>query len=133
MYILEDRLYHYFWNPYSTSLAENNDYYMDCLTVQLIKWKDYHERGLMENYREVLERDFLWYAIICVETAILRCNKPSFSFFKMEAELIKQYVPDMERYVSAFPPKNQILLRILYASSVSKDEFEQIVKMIKSD
>lgn len=134
IYIIEEKLYHYFGNPQSTTLAKDKDYHVDCITIQMMKWEDYKRRGLLERYKEMLEYDIIWYAVISMNMIILYRSKPPFSLFQLEKNIIRQQIPDHQRvigqYMQEFSGKNRILLQALY-SPVNKDEFYQIVQQIK--
>ncbi len=134
IYIIEERLYHYFWNPGSTSLARNKDYHVDLFTIQMMKWKDYRERGLMDRYREALEYDFLWHAVVAMKMVIIYRDELPYPFFCLEQNIIRQQIPDhkkvTDRYMEGFLPGEQALLHAFY-SPVSKNTFQQIAEQIK--
>ncbi len=135
MYIIEERLYHYFWNPDSTSLGRNKDYHADCLTVQIMKWKDYMQRGLMNGYREALEYDLLWYAAVSVNMIIAQRDEPPYPFFCLEQKIVREQIPDYkkvtERYRQDFSDRERMLIDAFYAP-VSKNEFYQLALQIKN-
>lgn len=134
VYIIEAELYHYFWNPHATVLSRNQDQHLDQLTVQLMKWQDYRERGLWEDYHEELEYDLLWYAVTSFMKALLLFwDEPPFSYFQLEREIIKQQIPNYHKnpYIGDFSEVNRVLLEMLY-SSVDKAGFEQIAGQMKA-
>lgn len=134
VYILEDRLYHYFWNPHSTVLAQGQVHHLDQLTVQVIKWRAFGARGLWRVYHSVLEHDLLWYAATSfMKTIILFWDEPPFSFFQLERELIKQQVPDYHKdpYIEDFSEVNRLLLEVLY-SDIDQEGFRQVCGQLKA-
>lgn len=93
--IIDAALYHYFWNPHSTVLSRSQECHLDQLTVQMIKWQDYSMRGLLREYREVIEYDLLWYAVTSfMKTIVLFWDTPPYSYFKLGQEIIKKQIPD---------------------------------------
>lgn len=127
VYIIKEYLYHYFVNPHATVMSRNEMYHMDWVTVQMIKWADYHRRGLFKAYHEEMERDVLMNAACFVKLVIFRFDDPPFSFFQLEREFIKERIPDYERnrYIEDFSELHRFFLRMLY-SSINRTEFQQI-------
>lgn len=87
VYTIKEYLYHYFVNPHATVMSRNEMYHMDWITVQMIKWADYHRRGLFKAYREEMERDVLMNAACFVKLVIFRFDDPPFSFFSWSGSL----------------------------------------------
>lgn len=131
-YIVGKNLYHYYLNPVSTIHRKNEDYHMDWVTVQLMKWADYKKRGLWKEYGELLEGDALYDAAGFMKMLILRYDKPPYSFFQLESQLIRQQVPDFKsnQYASTFAEITRLSLEALYFS-VNQEEFKQIVTAIR--
>ncbi len=133
MYIIEERLYHYFWNPASTSLARNKDYHVDCFTIQMMIWQDYAERGLLNDFQEVLEEELLLDVGRFLATIVFYRDEPSFPFFQLEQRILRGLIPDLERVVErcapGFPEQMQIALKALCAP-VSKNGFYQMIEQM---
>lgn len=132
VYVTEEKLYHYFMCPHSTIHSRNTDYHVDWLTVQMIKWTDYHKRGLLEKYPQELAYDFLQDAVGFVKMLILRHDHPSFSLFQLERELIRQQVPDYKYnpYIVDFAEISRIFMEALYLP-MNNAEFQQFVHDVK--
>ncbi len=132
VYIIEESLYHYFVNPNSITLHSNASHHMDMLSIQLMKWTDYERRGLYQEYREELERDALNDAVCTMTQLIVLQDKPSFSFFMMERELIRKHIPtDKYAYYRVeLDLTSALLLDILY-SSLDETGFYQIIGQVK--
>lgn len=133
IYTLKDELYHYFWNPCSTVLSKAKEHHLDQLTVQMMKWYDYGERGLLEDYRKEIEYDFIWYAVTSfMKTIILFWDEPPFSYFQLEQEIIRQQVPDYSGnpYIGDLSEVNRMLLELLY-STIDQEGFCQVARQIK--
>lgn len=118
--------------PHSTIHSRNTDYHVDWLTVQMIKWTDYHKRGLLEKYPQELAYDFLQDAVGFVKMLILRHDHPSFSLFQLERELIRQQVPDYKNnpYIVDFAEISRIFMEALYLP-MNNAEFQQFVHDVK--
>lgn len=128
-YIIEKKLYHYYMNPNSTVRAKNKAYHIDWVTVQMMKWTDYENRGLWQKYREILEGDALYDAAGFIKMLILRYDEPSFAFFLLESSLIKKQVPNYEnnRYIRNFSELYRLFLKAIY-TSIDKTAFQEIVQ-----
>lgn len=131
-YIIEESLYHYFVNQNSITLRSNASHHMDMLSIQLMKWTDYERRGLFHEYREELERDALNDAVCTMTQLIVLQDKPSFSFFMMEKELITKHIPTDKyaRYRVDLDLTSTLLLDILY-SSLDEVGFYHIIGQVK--
>lgn len=129
------KLYHYFLNSQSVSLFINAEHHIDWITIQIEKWKEYHNRGIWKEYPDEMEFMFLADAVAFFKMLVLRYEEPSFSLFQLEKNLIRQYVPDYRnnKYISVISEIEQqaILLRTLY-SNPSKKEFQDIVETVKN-
>ncbi len=134
VYMTDMQLYHYFWNPHSTVLSRNQEYHLDCLTIQMLKWNDYRKRGLLREYREEMEYDLLWYVVTSfMKTIISFWDEPPFAYFRLEQEFIKGQIPYPEKnpYIGDLSDINKLLLDVLY-SSIHREEFYQISSRIKA-
>lgn len=130
--VVKEYLYHYYMNPQGTVMSRNEMYHLDWFTVQMMKWEDYHRRGLFEQYGDILEYDALSDAAGFVKLMIFRFDVPPFSFFQLEREFLAIHIPDYKenRYASDFSELYQFFLKILY-SSVSETEFQQMISQAK--
>ncbi|MDD6810709.1 MAG: DUF4422 domain-containing protein [Lachnospiraceae bacterium] len=117
VYILEERLYHYYVNPASTVLSPNAAHHFDILTIDMMMWEECANRGFLDNYRKELEYQFL---TLCYLAAIkmisLRLTKVPYDFFlRLKEETLKRIPnyhenPYVKDYVTEF---NQTLLQLL--------------------
>ena len=133
IFIIEEELYHYFWNPCSTVLSRSQEHHLDQLTVQIMKWKEYDDRGLLGVYHKEIEYDILWYAVTSfMKTIILFWDEPPYAYFQLGQEIIKQQVPDYRKnpYIGDFSEINRLLLDFLY-STVDKERLCQIARQIR--
>lgn len=116
VYVIGKKLYHYFSNPCSTIQERNEPCHIDSITIQLMKWRDYDGRGLLQVYREELEFDLLYDVICFMKTLVLRYDQPPFSFYQLEKQVIGQMIPDYKSnsYVDLFQGIDGVLLETLY-------------------
>lgn len=134
VYELELPLYHYFVNQNSTILTVNTNYHNDFLTVQLLKWRTFWERGFFEKYSEEIIFDFLhscyldFFKIIC-----LRYDPPCYSLFLLLKEMILAYIPDYSdnKYFEQGFTEFQHMLIDLLRLTVSKEQFYEIAGYVK--
>lgn len=134
VYLHEEQLYHYYVNNSSTILALNADHHTDWLTVQLINWKTWRERGLLDEYREELEYEFLWSCYLgFFKLLAFRFDHPSYSLFKLAKEITLSYVPDYtkNKYLEEGFTEFQKLLLETLLTDIKREEFLQIIDMIK--
>lgn len=132
IYLFEENLYHYFINPHSTVLSMNKDNLTDWLKVQVMKWADYKQRGILLKYQEELAYDSLKNAADFMKYLIFRNDNPSFALFQMEQKLMREHVPDYRanQYLADLGEFSCLLLKILY-TSVDEPGFLQIVEEIR--
>lgn len=134
IYIVEEQLYHYFVNHESTILTKNADHHTDWLTVQIIKWNAWMERGFLEEYREELEYEFLWSCYLgFIKLLGFRYEVPSYSMFLLVRELTLSYIPDYRtnKYAEeGFTEFQKLLLQTLYLP-INRAQFEEIMRMVK--
>ncbi len=128
---VEKRLYHYFSNPCSTVYSEDNAHLLDWMTVQLMKWREYGRRGLLEKYRDELEYDALCDAVK-IMTMLCRNENPSFSLYQLERQIITERVPVYKDnpYFGEFQESARCMLEALY-SPLDSESFRQFWQMVK--
>lgn len=116
VYVVGKKLYHYFSNPCSRSYLQNGPDHIDSITIQLMKWRDYAERGFLETYRKELEYDLLYNAVSFIKTLMLHYDQPPFSFYQLEKQVIGQMIPDYKSnpYADLFHGIDGVLLEALY-------------------
>ena len=117
VYILEERLYHYYVNEQSTVLAPNATHHFDILTVDTMLWRECESRGLVEIYRQELEYQFLSLCyLMSMKLMILRMTEVPYDFFlKLKRETL-QRIPDYHGnpYVKELVTDlNKIILELL--------------------
>lgn len=95
VYILEERFYHYYVNPNSTVMTGNSSHHFDILNVDTLLWDECEKRGLLEDYREEMEYQFLSLCYLTsVKMLLLRMQTVPYDFFvQLKSEVLKR-VPE---------------------------------------
>lgn len=117
IYIIEERLYHYYVNPASTVLSPNASHHFDILTVDKMMWSECENRGFLARYRKELEYQFLTLCYLAAMKMIsLRLTHVPYDFFlELKEETLKR-VPNYHNnpYVKDYVTElNLILLQLL--------------------
>ncbi|MCM1145649.1 MAG: DUF4422 domain-containing protein [Clostridium sp.] len=117
IYILEERLYHYYVNPHSIVLSPNASHHFHILTVDTMLWEECDRRGFLQTYRKELEYTFLTLCYLAgLKVISLRFTRLPYDFFLQLKEETLKRVPDYHAnpyigdYVTEF---NQVLLQLL--------------------
>lgn len=135
IYILEERLYHYYVNPESTVLKKNMPYHFDIFKVNLIKWEEYVKRGALKKYPEAVKYDFLLtYYIAGMKMLALRFDETPYDMVYELQETTKQIVPDYRenKYVKRDAKEIYKLLFDLLDASLSKEDIDSVCNVIRS-
>lgn len=117
VYILEERLYHYYINPTSTVLILDATHHFDILSVYERLWTECENRGFLTEYRKEMEYQFLKMCYLHAVTIIsLRLTKVPYDFFlELKEETLKR-IPAYHAnpYIKNYATKvDQMLLRLL--------------------
>lgn len=135
VYLVEEKLYHYFVNPKSTVLQKDADYHTDWLTVQSMKWQEWKIRGFLADYREELEYDFLCTCYLgFLKIIFLRYTEPSFSLYQLVKEITLKKIPDyrQNKYIDeGLPAFYRTLLESLLLP-LNQKQFRQLIDYAKS-
>lgn len=134
VYMLEERLYHYFVNTQSTVLAKNASYHFDILTVDCMLWEECERRGFLMNYRKELEYQFLTLCYLAsVKMMVLRLAEVPYEYFlRLKEETLKR-IPDYHAnpYVGELVTDlNKIILGLLDIP-VGKEELTMICNTLR--
>lgn len=134
IYILEERLYHYYLNPDSTILSPNATHHFNILTVDKMIWAECEKRGFMSVYRKELEFQFLTLCyLITLKTISLRLTEFPYDFFlELKEETLKR-VPNYHNnpYVKDYLTEiNQRFLQLLELP-VSEQDLNTVCNAIR--
>lgn len=117
IYVMEERLYHYYVNPASTVLLQDSPHHFDVLAVDKLMWEECKSRGFLEDYRQELEYLFITLCyLVAMKMISLRMTKVPYDFFmELKSETIRR-VPDyrsnpyMKEYLGEM---DQMVLQLL--------------------
>lgn len=136
IFILEEKLYHYFINPKSSVLQTDSAHHLDLLTVQSMLWREWEYRGFFDLYRDVLEYDFLYSCYLrFMKVIVFRYQKPSYSLYLLLKSFILQKMPDFSQNYYLNHIEQPELYKFLFHSlslTLNKEEFSEFASHIKS-
>lgn len=134
VYILEERLYHYYVNWESTVLQMDRPYHQDIFTVNEIKWQEFEKRGALERFPMAIKYDFVkCYYLAGLKMLLLRYTKPSYETFLHIRQRVWELTGDYKEnpYLkNAFPAVYQNLLELLDAN-ITQEEFQELADTMK--
>lgn len=135
VYILEERLYHYYVNPASTVLSPDASHHFDILTVHKMLWAECEGRGFLAEYRKEVEYQFLTLCyLVAMKIISLRLKKAPYNFFlELKEETLKR-IPDYRAnpYIKDYVTEmNQMLLQLLDLP-ISEQDLIAVCNVIRS-
>ena len=134
IYILEERLYHYYVNWESTVLKMNQPYHLDIFKVNEMKWQEYEERGALKRFPMAVKYDFVkCYYLAGMKMLLLRYTKPSYEAFLHIKQRVWELTGDYKEnpYLkNAFPAVYDNLLKLLDVN-ISEEELWQLADTMK--
>ncbi|MDO4303337.1 MAG: glycosyltransferase family 2 protein [Bacillota bacterium] len=131
IYLLEEKLYHYYVNPKSITLTKDADYHIDLLTVNIMKWQELKKRNLFKDYKSELEYNFIDSCYFSfVRILVLRYQIPSYSLFQLCKNIVLEHIPDYHTNPYATNMTKDFYKLVLEAleTPISKSEFYDLVK-----
>lgn len=133
VYVLEERLYHYFVNLQSTVLGKNRLYHKDIFKVNELKWQMYEESGFMDKYRAELEFDYLVTGYLGgLKVLALRYTEDTYEYFTELCSMVREKIaaPYNNPYNNCLSEFNQLQLKLL-GTRVSKEEWEMVCRLYR--
>ena len=134
IYLLDQKLYHYYVNNQSTVLQKDSYHHIDWLTVHIIKWQTWTERNFLTYYREELEYEFLWSCYLgFLKLLALRYNKPPYSLFLLAKNITLERIPEYHtnQYIKeGFNAFQKVVLETL-RHPITQTHFDDIIDMIR--
>lgn len=131
IYLLEEKLYHYYVNRTSTVHTENADYHIDLLTVNIMKWQELKKRNLFKDYKSELEYNFIDSCYFSfVRILVLRYQTPPYSLFQLCKNIVLEHIPNYRTNPYATNKTREFYKLVLEAleTPISKSEFYDLVK-----
>ena len=134
IYFINEIMYHYFRNTDSTIMTKNVAYHMDMLDVVLKLWEECKNRGLLEEYFEEMELNFLiYYYLGGVRMLILRYEDLKYEVFQEMCRVVQKTIP----YYKKNPYLKEVLSEIdqlqiaLIDQNISREEFVQVIHLLQ--
>lgn len=134
VYILEERLYHYFVNLNSTVLKKNQSYHYDFFRVNLKKMEEYEQRGAWASYKEAVEYDFiLTYYIAGIKLLAWRFDQVPYDIFYEMQETVRTLVPSykINKYMKRDAKEIYRLLAELIEQPMTKQDIDQLMENVR--
>ncbi|MCM1568338.1 MAG: glycosyltransferase [Roseburia sp.] len=135
VYLMEERLYHYFVNQESTVLAKNASYHFDILTVDVLLWEECEKRGFLRDYRLELEYQFLTLCYLpSIKMMILRLNEVPYEYFCALKEATLERVPDYHSnpYAKELVTELYTVFLGFLDCPVSREDLDSIFKAVRT-
>ncbi len=134
IYILEERLYHYYVNWESTVLQMDRPHHMDIFEVNEMKWQEYIQRDAYSRFPLAVQYDFVKsYYLAGLKMLLLRYTNPSYETFLKIRNRTKEVAGNYKEnpYLqNAFSQVYEILLDLL-DNDITEKEFHQLARMVK--
>lgn len=135
IYVLEEKLYHYFVNDQSTVMEDNAVHHFDILSVDTLLWDECEKRGLLKDFRKEMEYQFLSLCYLTsVKMLLLRFQNVPYDFFiDMQQQVLKR-VPNYHdnQYVAELVTDvYQIVLELL-DKDLSESELNAIFHSLRN-
>lgn len=134
VYIIEDRLYHYFVNHNSTVLSRNQKYHYDFFKVNLLKMEEYEARGAWKEYKEAVEYDFLLtYYIAGIKLLAHRFDAVLYEVFYEMQNTIRALIPEYKKnkYLNRDAGEMYKLLITLIDQPLKEADIDQVLEMAR--
>lgn len=134
VYILEEKLYHYYINTQSTVLNRNQKYHFDFFRVNLKKMEEYERRGAWARYKEGVEYDFLLtYYIAGIKLLAHRFDEVPYDVFYEMQNTVQLLVPNykVNKYVQREVREIYILLFGLIEQSLERKKIDQMLATVR--
>lgn len=132
--LIDKKFYHYYINPQSTVLKKNDDYHLDLMKINELKYNEYIRRGFLKLYRDELEFDMLdtWY-LGMIKTLAFRFDKPPYSEFIKLKSIFNKLMPEaaLNKYIEGQFNEMQKLLISLLNVDVSETDFYNVINICR--
>lgn len=134
IYILDEYLYHYYVNPKSIVLKEQQLYYRDMFETNYIKWEQLQSRGALETMKWEAEFDFLVnYYLGILKMFGMRYEEIPVEAFEEVQQFILANIPDYNKnpYIKTNLRETAGMLFSFIDKKMGKEELKQLHSVIK--
>ncbi len=134
VYFVNEIMYHYYVNPASTVMTTDIPYHLDRFYVVRMLWQECERRGLLENYRQETELNFLiHYYLNGLKMMALCYSELKYQEFqeicKRVREIISQYRENP--YIKEILSEMEQLEIALIGQNISQEEFAQVMNLLR--
>lgn len=124
-------LYHYFYNPESTSRAKNSQQHYDLFRVGQLQWEEYEKRGILKRYETAFQYEFIQRCYIAGMVRLLQNMEalPYERFIKIQG-LVQEKAPDYRNNPYLKPSEVDNILLQLLDTEMTREAWHEIEKML---
>ena len=134
VYLIEEKLYHYFVNSESTVMGVDKPYHYGIFTAMELKLEKYIELGAYNRFPLGIEYDFIKsYYLAGLKILFLRYTNPSYDTFLHIKNRVLEVAPNYKNnpfLKNAFTEIYELFLELLEVN-ISENEFKEIAKLVK--
>ncbi len=134
VYLLEERLYHYYINPNSIVLSLDKPYHMDFFKVGEIRYNEYIKRDAFKLYNEAVSFDYLMgFYVAGLKILSLRFSAPQIKAFKqLRAETLSR-LDDIQNnpYIPAYTSELQKIQIAMLNAKMTDDDIADFLSIVK--
>lgn len=135
VYVLDQKLYHYYVNDSSLVLRKNSMHHIDHLTVQEMMWDEWIRRGFFNEFKDELEFEYIYNGYLAfLKILVYRYDETQYSLFQLLQVLTAKKIQNVN---DNYYVKNNMISEIhknyisFIGYKISKDQFIQMVENIK--
>lgn len=133
-YVLEEYLYHYFYNMNSTIVKRNSLHHFDRLTIELKKLEEYNKRGVLGLFYNEIEFQFLkLFYVNTLNLIFTRFDTIPIDILKLMQKTVTDSFPNYKNncYLKSHFNNGDEYLLGLIELEVKKEVFEKIASEFK--
>ena len=134
IYLLEERLYHYYINPDSIVLSLDKPYHNDFFEVGRIRYDEYVKRGAFNNYKDAVSFDYLMgFYVAGLKILSLRFSTPQIEGFKRLRSETLNRMPDIlsNPYIKTHTTELQKMQIAMLGANMSDDDIKEFLSIVK--
>lgn len=136
IYLLNEKLYHYFINEKSTVMKKEETYHMDRFKVVSKLWEEFKSRNVLSKYQKELELNFLVHYFLNGIRMLAICYKhPTLDQFQTICDGVKTTIPDYQSnpYIQDVLDDMCQLQIALIDKNISESEFDSLIALLQKN
>ncbi len=134
VYLLEERLYHYYINPDSIVLSLDKPYHNDFFEVGRIRYEEYVKRDAFKNYKDAVSFDYLMgFYVSGLKILSLRFSTPQIEGFKHLRRDTLERIPDAlsNPYIQTHTTELQRMQIAMLGANMSDEDIKEFLSIVK--